>query len=242
MPPASNFLLNTENYDPLVNIVKQITQSIRENEKILSRLTIEVDERTRYPGLPATGERDNGKQEIVNDQSDQPFQVTEANDYLRVTLDRKFKDNGVSEVDEFNDVENPVLRRLLSDNYRLLRIKRAKEESYRQLLHINREYERLLADVIIPALAKDVSTQNAANIKHIKESEVDLKLKAQLDVWTSYVTHLELLEKSTSLVKTLYETLEATLDSREMDRLALQMSILENLRGQAGEGELQRIQ
>lgn len=229
---GANFLLNTENYDPLFEIVKQITSKIKENEKILARLASVVDEKINYPDLPHQEET-----EEPNFGSESSNPVTAERDYLRTTLDQKFKASDVEETTQFDDVENPVLRQLLSDNYRLLQVKKAKNEKLQQIVQINHEYERLLEEVIVPAVAQDISKRNVETLQRIREKEVDRKLNAQLELWEEYIKYVSVLDKSSRLVEKLSSLADESLDKREVEKLALQLIILERLKGQIESGK-----
>lgn len=229
---GANFLLNTENYDPLFEIVKQITSKIKENEKILARLANVVDEKINYPDLPHQEET-----EEANFGSESSNPVTAERDYLRTILDQKFKASAVEETTQFDDVENPVLRQLLSDNYRLLQVKKAKNEKLKQIVQINHEYERLLEEVIVPAVAQDISKRNVETLQRIREKEVDRKLNAQLELWEEYIKYVSVLDKSSRLVEKLSSLADESLDKREVEKLALQLNILERLKGQIESGK-----
>lgn len=237
---GSSFLLNTENYDPLFKIVRQITLKIRENEKILGRIANVVDERIRYPEFPYTDEIP-----LINDdeiRADVEYQISEEGDCLRNILDQKFAANKATDVHQFDDVENPILRQLLCDNFRLLQMKNAKIEKNRKLLEMNREYEQLLAGVIIPTLAQDVSKRNIENINTIQGDEVGRKLQSQQNIWNEYVNYVASIEKSVRLADKLTSVLEDTLDAGEMGKLSLQMLILESLKSQiVAEKKLRKV-
>lgn len=235
---ALNFLLNTENYEPLFNIVKQITEGIRENEKILARIAHVVDENVRYPLLPSVEIKDS-KESAESSRSGEGSQE-ERDDSLRNILNQKFCANRVAEVHQFDDVENSELRQLLCDNYKLLQIKKAKGEKSRQLLGIVHEYESLFLHEVIPTLARDSSERNLENLRNIQREEVYQKLKAQENLWSAYGNYVSFVDKGVRLVENLMRVLESSLDSEETKRLATQLMILENFKSQLKEGSLHR--
>lgn len=235
---AANFLLNTENYEPLFNIVKQITSGIRENEKILARITNVVDGKVKYPVLASLenfkdsdAKESNGLDEGSEEQRGDP---------LRSILNLKFSAEGIAEVSQFNDVENPELRQLLCDNYKLLQIKKSKAEMTRQLVEIIHEYESLLLEKIIPALARDSSVWNLENLSKIQKDEVDQKIMAQKDLWKAYGKYVSSVDKSVHLVEELMQVLDCNVDCKDTERLAMQLKILENLENQNKVGGLHR--
>lgn len=234
---AVNFLLNTENYEPLFNIVKQLTEGIRENEKILARIAQAVDENVRYPLLPSVEIKDSvGKESAESSRSEEE----ERDDPLRNIFNQKFSANSVGEVHQFDDVENLELRQLLCDNYKLLQIKKAKAEKSRQLLEIIHEYESLLLHEVIPTLARDSSERNLENLSNIQREEVYQKLKAQESLWSAYGNYVSFVDKGVLLVESLMTVLESSMDSEETKRLATQLMILENFKSQIKQGGLRR--
>lgn len=223
MTSTSNVLLNTENYEPLFEMVTKITEKIRQNERILARIANMVDNKLVYPKEDSDGVRLTREESESSDEQ-------ENGDYLRSILDSKFSANNMGEVKQFDDVENPVVRQLLSDNYRLLQMKKAKQAKNSELGRINLQYETLLADQIIPKLTKDVSEQNMKSIVRIRETEVERKLEAQLQLWHQYSRYIDFLDRAGQLVQKLVEALDGTLDSGAMDRLVVQLEILDRLR------------
>lgn len=239
---GSNCLLNTENYGPLIKLIKRINQGIQENEGILGKLTTQVDENIRLQDLSNIGFLGDVQTPGLKTKSDQKFDLTETNDYLRDILDQKFTQNKVADTDQFEDVENPVLRRLMIDNYKLLQMKNAKERRCRHLLELSREYEQLLSEVIIPALVRDVSAKNISDLQSLKDLVLETKLKSQKEIWREYENYLDLVDKCTKLVHRIYKGLSSSLESAEVNRVALQLSILELLRSQVNAQSLRHFQ
>lgn len=229
-PTGSNCLLNTENYDPLIKLIRQIDQGIRENEKILGKLTTQVDEDIELQDLSTVGNPTDVQTRQSRVKSDPAFELTETNDYLRDILDQKFTQNKVTHTDHFEDVENPVLRRLLIDNFKLLQMKNAKQRRCRRLLEVSREYEQLLSEVVIPALVRDVSARNISDLRGLKDLVLETKLKSQEEIWRNYKNYFDLVEKCAILVHHICRGLHFGLESPEVNRVALQLSILELLR------------
>ncbi|SGZ58372.1 CIC11C00000004819 [Sungouiella intermedia] len=239
--PASNFLLNTENYEPVFTIAKQITTRIQENEKILARIANVVDSKIKYPQLPNGEKSTDHEVGELEKTTSKPDSVIETGDPLRILLDQKFKANDIEDVHQFDNIENPELRQLLCDNYKLLQMKKANAEKNKNLLEISHEYENLLLEAIIPTLAKDSSDRNLQNLSRIKSEEVEQKLLAQQDLWNTYQRYLISVDKSGRLVEELIEVLENSLDSKEAERLALQMIILETFKNQRSLKHLRRV-
>lgn len=223
-----NFLLNTENYEPLVHLVADLNRKIKENEAIIGRITLVVDSHLRFPDLPvklpssvdSTGEADDDL-DPIDDQE-------EKGDYLRHFLDLKYNLSEMEE-DGIPELENQELRQLIVDNVKLIKIRRAKEEKNRQLLVIYQKYELLLAEVILPTLSNQVSEYNIKCIQKMITTEADLKLESNARVWDRYAQYMGNLEKTYELVRKMQDVLDCQLDNEAFQKVELQLTIVEQL-------------
>lgn len=220
---SHNFLLNTENHEPLHELVEGLIGKIKENEEIIGRLNSVVDTKFRFPEVP--------EQQQTTDiiQEEQELEVQPEGDYLRHYLDLKFGLNEIRNEDKFEEAEDPKLKQLLIDNDKLMSIRRAQEEKNRQLLAIQQKYEMLLAQVILPTLSNDISKYNIGCIEKMRESDVDLKMECDAKVWDRYGQYMDRLQKTYRLSSMLKKLLANHIDNDQLQKLNLQLMIVEEL-------------
>lgn len=240
-----NFLINTENYDTLNSLVKQLESQVKSNEAVLGRIANIADHTLRYPdlvvseqpqaadksGKPGNGDTENI--EIVTADGD--------GDELRHYLDSKYKlDQMKREDQQFAEVENPKLRQLLSDHAKLQQILNAKKRVNGQLLQIYMKYDQLLREVILPKLGQDISRANIERIQHIGKHDVETKLGAEQRLWNKYHQYVGVLEKVKMVNHALLRILDGYLDQADIQRLEAQLRILHELVGHMRNGKLER--
>lgn len=249
-----NFLINTENYDTLSGLVKQLEEQIKNNEDVLGRIANLTDHKLRFPLFTPqkpthlqeqsqNGSRNGTIQteELVTVDPAASSSKDDEGDELRHYLDSKYKLNLMKEEDQrFSDVENKKLRQLLSDHAKLQKILDAKRQMNGELLQIYRQYDQLLREVILPRLAEDISRGNIEQIQRIKKNDVEAKLRGEKRLWDKYHEYVSVLEKVKTVNRGLLQVLQGFLNREEVKRLEAQFHILEELVAHLRNGKLER--
>lgn len=235
-----NFLINTENYDTLSGLVKQLQQQIKKNETVFARIANIADEHLQYPRVtPEERNQEENGPNVANNTNDE--YSSDEGDELRHYLDSKYKLNLMEEEDQqFSDVENPRLRQLLGDNAKLQKILEAKKQVNGQLLQIYQKYHQLLQEVILPRLAEDISQENTAQLRSIKQHDVEQKFAAEKRLWDKYHEYMSVLETVKSVNRGLVHILQGHLNREDIKRLEAQFYILDELVEHLRNGNLER--
>lgn len=224
MSTPYNFILNTESYDPLYDLVRRLSKSVEENSDIIGRLTKVVDVNLKYPTVPGTDTA-----------------TPKREDPLRNFLEENLNLKAVSVDGRFDDIQNLELRQLLEDNYRLMKVRDAKTRLNAELISIYKAYEQLLLEVVLPQLARDVYENNAKCAERMMGSDLDTREKSEGETWLVYLTYVEKLEQTRSVTQKLLEVMDAHLGSEEVARLELQLTIVKDLIAQVKSGSLARV-
>lgn len=241
-----NFLLNTESYDPLFDLVERLTKTVQKNGDIIGRLTDVVDAKFAYPLIP---DEESAKKEAQDEQAkgesaDEAKASTTGpdesrDDFLRHHLDETLQLKQI-EVTQFDNVENRELRQLLIDNFRLMKVRDGKRRFNGELLRIYKTYEELLMELVLPQLAQDVNNYNVECIQRMKTEELETKLSCDAGVWLAYSKYLEQMEKAKQVTELMLQVMADSLQNDELERLELQLMILEELTWYIKSGKLQR--
>lgn len=190
------FLLQTENTDPLVHTIDKLTLQIDANDKLITNL-LETTDTLRFP-------------DFTNDQW-HPTKSEESFDELRYHLDTKY---GLLEMPapEF-DTENPRIRQLLSDNYKLLMLYKQKQTFNQELAKILRKYQQVLMVELVPSLGRFNQAQTTETFKQFYQI-ADNKLNHDKLVYEHYVHYTYYLQR-------IYQVLHQLLDLLNMVDLDL---------------------
>ncbi|GEQ68461.1 hypothetical protein JCM33374_g2129 [Metschnikowia sp. JCM 33374] len=165
----------------------------------------------------------------------------DVNDYLRNHLDVNLKIGSIPfEETKFSGIKNSRIRQLLIDNYRLLRIKESKQAENAYLWRTYETYEQLLTQVIIPKLTQDVSGENIGRVLAAKVVCLEQKFPLEDEVWKAYCEYVDQLETVRVNTWKLFDLLSGHLHSEEMERIATQVNIVDDLIRHLDVGELRR--
>ncbi|QBM87223.1 hypothetical protein METSCH_B04230 [Metschnikowia aff. pulcherrima] len=262
--------LNTENCAMLNQISQEVYHIVRKNDEALARLTSLVDTKLRLPNIPMpeiaetesyddnadadeltlpssnTGEgltNGNSASNLNGSNSPDISHLNEDNeeDELRGHLDTNLRLGSVP-CDEgmFKNIHNRRIRQLLIDNHRLLLIKENKQKENHDLWRTYETYEHLISEIIIPKLSQDVNAGNIERIAATKEILTDQTFPLEDHVWIAYCEYIERLESVKLVTNKLVEFLQDQFHGEQVERLAAQLAIVENLIGRLKAGGLGR--
>lgn len=211
-------LLNTESYEPVHELVKHLTAKVAENSRLISEMATVLDSKLE---IPEEGEEEEEESNLGNNDGGDP---------LRGILDEKYRlddlENGEA---EFAKVENPRLRQLLIDNYKLGMLIKAKQEQNQQLFGVYQRYEEVIMQVIIPSVTAQTSKYNVEKLQQMKELYVEEKLPMDGKVWGKYLEYMDNLAEMRKVVHLLMRIMENCVDSKHMTRVREQLMVLESL-------------
>ncbi|QRG37416.1 hypothetical protein FDK38_001790 [Candidozyma auris] len=215
MATPYKYLLNTENYGPICDLVKQISAKIEENETILSKVTRSLDSQLELPLLPG-------------EEPQSPQDSQQHSDSLRTLIDTKYKAENDSAA-KFDDVQDPRLRQLLVDTESLAQLHRAKVERNRQLFKIHQDYDDLIRLVVLPELTRRVCEYNMKTLGDMKENKLHEKLALDGQVWDKYQQYVANLDRIYAIVEAMTRVLQTVVEGKENERLEQQLLIVERL-------------
>lgn len=150
-------------------------------------------------------------------------------DPLRYYLDDVLRIGTVLLNSELSDklIKNEKAKRLIEDNYRLVKLKQNKLEKNQGLLKILTEYEMILSQVILPRLSQEVSKQNTRTLKLIKENILP-EYNLQSDrIWSKYLQYIEALQQIRRLTDSVCMVMTEHLELSQINRLGGELQILE---------------
>ncbi|CUM64577.1 uncharacterized protein PRCAT00002184001 [Priceomyces carsonii] len=217
-----DFLLKTESYEPLIDLVDQLSKKIRENEALISKLTYHIDINLELPNVPVT----------KNDDESDPINIHEITcDNLEHILNQKYSLGDIKlprncEVQE----SNPRIKKLIEDNLKLRVLKKQKDLKNRQLLKVINEYDQFITEDILPALRRDVTNYHIEVNKEFKESQLNRKYKTVGLLWQRYVKYFQYLCELTETCKNLVEVLGFETNEHEISMLQQKLNIVDQLR------------
>lgn len=214
------FLLKTENYQPLLELVDQLTAKIKENQSSIDRLVNQIDGNFAFPILP-----DN------SDSTPNTGLEKHQSDPLKSLLNQKYNLDEIRITDErqFDHIENVKIRSLLIDNEKLRTIKAQKISKNNQLFEIYKEYELFIIETILPALRKDIYQYNAAQLQTIKDQEVEAKFEKVDSFWNRYSAYIGTMHNLVTLCHRLIAVLDVELNQNEIRLLQVKIEIINNL-------------
>lgn len=214
------FLLKTENYQPLLELVDQLTVKLQENQNSIDRLVGQIDNNFAFPTLPDND--DSAPEAILTDAETDP---------LRSLLNQKYRLDEMELADEhqFDHIENTRIRGLLVDNEKLRIIKAQKVSKNAQLFDIYREYELFIVETILPALRKDIYEHTAAQLQGIKDQEVPAKFSKVDLLWKRYLDYIGMMHNLVTLCHRLIAVLDVEVNDNEIRVLRVKVEIINNL-------------
>ncbi|KSA00324.1 uncharacterized protein AC631_03938 [Debaryomyces fabryi] len=198
-----SFLLNTENIEPLLELVNKLSRTVEQNAEILNRLTHTIDNDFRFPDLP------------IDIENTPP--IENETDPLRQLLNQKYKLDDFSIKNEIIDkVTNPRIKELLLDNEKLNRLQISKKKTNTELYGIVKDYEMFILETMLPSLRRDIEIYRQEISGDVKVKQIPLKFAASEKLWSRYVTYIAYLDKLSKLCKSLMHMLEETQNNKEV--------------------------
>lgn len=189
----NNFLLQTENTDPLVKTVQKLNDQIIKNDQLISNL-LETSDSLKFPKFDQDGNiQEENSDNKVMDEPDKPSHNKSSFDELRYHLDTKYRLPEI-ECPDFNQVENPRIRQLLADNYRLLTIYNIKKTYNRELVKILKKYQHVLMNELIPSLG-NYNYRYTSNTLDQFQQILETKLLHDQLVYSHYIRYSEYLQR-----------------------------------------------
>lgn len=210
------FFLKTENYEPLVQLLDKLVYQINENQRIIKRLTTQIDYKFTFP------------QQCT---SDEKPTATEPHKTLvdKLLIDKYHFDEITKFDDMFKDIENETIRQLKVDNEKLKYLKKVKIFKNNELLKIYEDYEVFLVDRVLPPLRDDINNYNKEQSTRIKTEELTDKTNQQEDLWKSYNDYVEFLHKLLQLSNKIVGLLEHQLKDAQYVQISQNIAVLNNL-------------
>lgn len=197
-----SFLLNTENIEPLLELVNKLSKTVEQNAEILNRLTYTIDNDFQFPDLPL---------DIENTSS-----TENGTDPLRQLLIQKYKLDDISIENEIIDkVANPRIKELLLDNEKLNRLQISKKKTNTELYDIVKNYELFILETMLPSLRRDIEIYRQEISGDVKLMQIPLKFAASEKLWSRYITYIAYLEKLSNLCESLMKVLDETQNNKE---------------------------
>lgn len=202
------FLLQTENFEPLLGLIDLLNNKILENQKIIDEVTTSIDGKFEYPDLPIAGEdEENDGEEVISVTLEQqnlnnsvgqkessPAPDLGGADMLSNFLVDKYKLNEIRISKDINHA-NPRAKSLLEDIERLKILRLTNSKKNRQLYQVIQDYELFIVTDVLPKLRKDIEKCRNEAIVDIKTRQINLKFESEGKVWSNYVQYIEHLEK-----------------------------------------------
>ncbi|ODV81205.1 uncharacterized protein CANTADRAFT_32435, partial [Suhomyces tanzawaensis NRRL Y-17324] len=212
------FLLKTENIQPLIDVVDQITRQINTNQATIQRLTRYVDERVKFP-------------ELELEHTSEPARE-EPTDPLRYLLKEKYSLDTMSltknETKELEKIANSRIRQLVLDNIKLQRIQHGNRIKNQALARVVQDYESLIVETILPPLRQELLELGDGGLDSSARHYMDVKYDKIERIYGRYVANLEALQNLTGVVERLMGFLGH--DNEEYLQLYLQFVGLRHLR------------
>lgn len=197
-----SFLLNTENIEPLLELVNKLSKTVEQNAEILNRLTYKIDNDFQFPDLPL---------DIENTSS-----TEKGTDPLRLLLIQKYKLDDISIENEIIDkVTNPRIKELLLDNEKLNRLQISKKRTNTELYDIVKNYELFILETMLPSLRRDIEIYRQEISGDVKLKQIPLQFAASEKLWSRYITYIAYLEKLSNLCESLMKVLDETQNNKE---------------------------
>ncbi|EGV62887.1 hypothetical protein PSN45_001127 [Yamadazyma tenuis] len=200
------FLLQTENYDPLVSLVESLAARLSDNDEVIARL-LKVTDSLRLPRTVGDVSTDSHPQ-----------------DELRYHLDTKYKLSDIQAPD-YDDVANVQIRQLLRDNYRLLKIKKQNDTVNEYIFKTLLQYQRFVTTELIPMLRLDFEHSVQQSHRDLRRV-LHAKLQVDASLWAKYQEYLQFLQRLFDM----FEELTQMLTQLDDERVLLVEAKLEAIR------------
>lgn len=253
---STTFSLNTENLERVSDALNEINSLLADTDRRVLRLIDLLDTKLQFPALPTDdtqphtpfptepdtsfptprhGEIDekddeSGSESDLDQLSEGSNQThDDTNDYLRYFLDTQLKCGDVA-IDEsrFEAVENPQVKQLLIDNYRLLKLRRLRRQANATLWSTVQTYQKLLDTIIIPTLMRDVGNQSIDQITLLKTQLTTQSVPEVSQMWDVYQLYIKELEEVKLFASQMTQLIDH-LQSGKLDRMAMELDIVQKL-------------
>ncbi|CAN3373804.1 hypothetical protein DIURU_004320 [Diutina rugosa] len=206
------FLLKTENVQPLVSVLDELSHQLQANHELLAKVTAQADALT-FPDLVAPPPPSSPKPEADS-----------ANSGLNYLLNQKYKLDEIVARNTKTYSDDATVDRLHKEIEALAAIYEGKRKRNQQMVKIIHEYEELIMETILPALRKDVLATDSDIDHRLVESKF-----AMVDaVYRRYVANVECLSRLIDVGRRLMAVLETYDDTHY--QLLNQFEVLQNLK------------
>ncbi|CAK7904826.1 hypothetical protein CAAN1_20S00760 [[Candida] anglica] len=227
---SSNFfLLQTENFEPLLKLIDQLSLKVEENQEIIERITKKIDGEFDFPEykpikLEEDGIEKNGTTTTKKNKAASP-------DILRLFLNDKYKLDQIK-IDETGGNqkgENDTIRGLRNDIARLRKLRDSNSKKNKDLYQIILDYEMFVVKDILPRIREDIARYQQESTQDIREQQMVAKFTSESKLWEDYNSYVEHLDR---LVLACHRLTEMTdvVNSREMSILEQKLAILNEIR------------
>ncbi|CAI5755853.1 unnamed protein product [Candida verbasci] len=199
--PLNNYqyLLKTENLEPLKDYVIQLTKQISENQQKLNELVYTIDEKLRYPIYLPSKEQSKDTDEVR-------YILTQKYDLPEPKKDRK----------ETLKLDIAYLKNLLV----------GKKKKNQELLSIVHDYEEFIASVI-PSLIESLKDLDSSNDDVL--SEIHTKKNELVDdLYSKYVKNVEKIDLVASVVNKFLKLVDDNDDSRVIEGQLMSLNRLKD--------------
>lgn len=204
----NNYLLQTDNYGPLVDLIDRLHRHISDNDALISRILRTAD---------TVG---------------QPLAKHDSSDELRYFLDSKYHLNSMPDLAVDEAVGVPQYhRQLLQDIYKLTAISSRNQAVNRQLFEIIKTYEIFITTSVIPQLRTDSERIVRRELQDLKRV-CEFKHTTGVMVYEKYQIYVEYLEKLRRMFGQLLALLEG-LETREIGEIEKRLVAIDELVGVA---------
>lgn len=246
--PSPLYHLKTESVEPLVTIVKQLSEQIRANDRrigllaqfvdthitdvptptispeVLSYLTSLEQEFAEFGGCDTRREQTSPKDDDSNDSGSKDENEAKI-DPLTHHLETKYQLLKVPQQDVPHS-DNPRVMNLRQDIAKLKIIKQQKSIRNVELCKLVEEYETALLTVVMPALREKLSAVSKEMQLDTTKKVVDQKQNLMSEVYGMYVQNITLMEQLLRVLR----ILGGFLGDERIDNLYHQLEVLGRLK------------
>ncbi|CAH2353563.1 hypothetical protein CLIB1423_11S02586 [[Candida] railenensis] len=222
---SSFFLLQTENFEPLLKLIDSLNHKIAENQDIIDRLTKVIDHKFDYPDI------DKRIEEIKTP-------AAEHEDILSLFLQEKYKLDQIRIPSDVGRSEVPRVAQLRKDIARLKILRDSNSAKNQQLFQIIQDYEMFIVSDVLPKMREDIERYRAQSFSDIKLRQLDEKTSAESKLWSNYTLYVEQLNRLIIACEKLSNLMEEEIDGEEIRILEQKLRVIHQIRSYLTEGRV----
>lgn len=220
---SSFFLLQTENFEPLLKLIDSLNSKIVENQDTIDRLTNAVDHKFDYPDV------DKKIEEVK-------APAAEHEDILSLFIQEKYKLDQIKIPSDVGQSEIPRVAQLRKDIARLKILRDSNSEKNKQLFQIIQDYEMFIVSDVLPKMRQDIERYRAHLFLDIKLRQLDEKTSAESKLWSNYALYVEQLNRLIIACEKLGTLMEEEIGGEEVRILEQKLRIVHQIKGYLTEG------